>query len=118
MKTAKDPRHKQRRKIIKELFAETFTSQNILSKEVQEIVDNKNLIDQKIQIAAPTWPLEKLNKIDLAILRLAVYELINSGEPPKVIIDEAVELAKEFGCDNSPSFINGVLGTILKKQEE
>src|SRR4030067_2528289 len=99
MKTAKDPRHKQRRKIIKELFAETFTSQNILSKEVQEIVDNKNLIDQKIQIAAPTWPLEKLNKIDLAILRLAVYELINSGEPPKVIIDEAVELAKEFGGD-------------------
>jgi N utilization substance protein B len=57
-----------------------------------------------------------LNKIDLAILRLAVFELIiENSQPPKVIIDEAVELAKEFGSESSSKFVNGVLGTILKK---
>jgi len=61
------------------------------------------------------WPVDKLNKIDLAILRLAIYELERKKTPPKVIIDEAVELAKEFGGENSPSFINGVLGTIYKE---
>lgn len=60
------------------------------------------------------WPVEKLNRIDLAILRLAIYELGNEKIPPKVVIDEAVELAKEFGSENSSSFVNGVLGTIYK----
>lgn len=73
------------------------------------------MLDEKIQSAAPEWPVDKIAKIDLAILRLAIYELlIEKKEPPKVIIDEAIELAKEFGNDNSPKFVNGVLGTILK----
>ena len=63
------------------------------------------------------WPVDKLNKIDLAILRLAIYELENLEVPPKVVIDEAVELAKEFGSENSPSFVNGVLGTIYKEAD-
>lgn len=72
-------------------------------------------IDEKIQLAAPEWPIDKIAKIDLAILRLATYELlIEKNEPPKVIIDEAIELGKEFGNDNSAKFVNGVLGTILK----
>lgn len=73
-------------------------------------------IDSKIQSAAPEWPLEKISKIDLAILRLAVGELLDGKEPPKVVIDEAIELAKEFGNEKSPGFVNGVLGTILKNQ--
>lgn len=72
-------------------------------------------IDKKIQKSAQEWPLEKIAKIDLAILRLAVSELTEKKEPPKVVIDEAVELAKEFGNEKSAKFVNGVLGTILKK---
>ena len=76
----------------------------------------KPAIDQYILKAAPRWPLERINKIDLAILRLAIWELcFQKKEPPKVIIDEAVELAKEFGGENSPSFVNGVLGTIYER---
>jgi N utilization substance protein B len=72
-------------------------------------------IDNIITKDAPEWPITQINKIDLAILRLAVWELvIKAKEPPKVIIDEAIELAKTFGSENSPSFINGVLGTVYK----
>ncbi|PIP57353.1 transcription antitermination factor NusB, partial [Candidatus Woesebacteria bacterium CG22_combo_CG10-13_8_21_14_all_39_10] len=81
---------------------------------VVKILRNKKRLDKKIEESAPEWPIDKLNRIDLAILRLAVYELEQKEAPPKVIIDEAVELAKEFGSDNSASFINGVLGTIYK----
>ncbi len=118
MKTSRDPRHQTRRIIVKQLFAESFTSQSKSSKTVKEVLKNKSSIDKKIAKAAPAWAIDKLNKIDLAILRLAVYELGMKKAPPKVIIDEAVELAKEFGGENSPSFINGVLGTIYKATEE
>lgn len=114
MKTAADPRHKKRREVVKSLFAETYTPQPVESELVKEILARKNDIDAQIQKAAPAWPIEKLNRIDLAILQLAVYELIEGKTPPKVIIDEAVELAKEFGSENSSSFVNGVLGTIYK----
>jgi N utilization substance protein B len=117
MKTAKDPRHIQRRTAVKELFAESFTHQPGLSELAKNILGERAEVDAKIQKAAPTWPLDKLNKIDLAILRLSVYELTNTQTPPKVIIDEAVELAKEFGAESSASFINGVLGTIYKVGE-
>jgi N utilization substance protein B len=114
MKTKKDPRHKKRREVVKSLFAESFTHQGSLPKKAKIILEQSKSIDSQIKDSAPQWPLEKLNKIDLAILRLAVYELNKETTPPKVIIDEAVELAKEFGSENSPSFINGVLGTIYK----
>lgn len=81
-----------------------------------EVIKNSTIIDQNITESAPEWPLERINKIDLAILRLAIFELlIQKKEPPKVIIDEAVELSKEFGSESSASFVNGVLGNILKK---
>jgi len=114
MKTATDPRHLRRREAVKTLFAETFASQPDHSDFVQSILDQKEKIDTLIRDAAPQWPIDKLNKIDLAVLRLAVYELENEDTPPKVVIDEAVELAKEFGSESSSSFINGVLGTIYK----
>jgi len=115
MKSAKDLRHKKRQKIIKLLFAETYVHQPNPNAIIKDIIKQKKQIDLFIEKAAPEWPLNKLNKIDLSILRLAVYELKKGEVPPKVIIDESIELAKEFGGENSPSFVNGVLGTILKE---
>lgn len=72
-------------------------------------------VDAHIEKAAPEWPLSKIAKIDLAILRLAVWELMyDKQNPSKVVIDEAVELAKAFGNEHSAKFINGVLGTIVQ----
>lgn len=115
MKTGSDPRHKKRRRVVRELFASSFNLNQEFSKKTLRVLRKKNKIDPLIAKTAPEWPLEKLNKIDFAILRLAVYELtIEKKEPVKVVIDEAVELAKELGGESSPSFVNGVLGTIVK----
>lgn len=115
MKTSSDPRHLKRIKIMQELFAWDFQpNQTPEYPETGQIIDQLATIDAKITTSAPAWPLDKINKIDLSILRLAVYELTNSDIPPKVAIDEAVELAKEFGADSSPSFINGVLAKVVK----
>ncbi len=104
MKTSQDPRHQHRIDRMQELFAQSFQGNT-----------QNAVIDDAIRAAAPEWPIDKIAKIDLAILRLACYELmVEKKEPPKVIIDEAVELAKAFGNDNSAKFVNGVLGTILK----
>jgi len=87
----------------------------MLPEGYQEIQPNLEYIDKLIEKAAPQFPLVKIAKIDVAILRLAIYELcVKKNQPPKVIIDEAIELGKEFGSDKSPAFINGVLGTIYK----
>lgn len=117
MKTIHDPRHQIRREAVKILFAETFTPQPVLSELVKKILSQKLKLDTIIEEAASSWPIDKINKIDLAILRLAVYELRNTKTPPKVIIDESVEIAKEYGSESSPSFVNGVLGTIYQKGE-
>jgi transcription antitermination protein NusB len=118
MKTASDPRHQARRDAVKMLFAESYTLQPESNNLVKNILGKKNEIDKKIQEAAPEWPVSKLNRVDLAILRLAVFEIEEGTVPPKVIIDEAVELGKEFGSESSSSFINGVLGTIYKAKGE
>lgn len=113
MKTSFDPRHKKRQTIIQELFGVDFHKQRV-GAETEKIMNNQQIIDKNIQKAAPDFPIEKINRVDLAILRLATYELIvDKKEPQNVVIDEAVELAKEFGNDTSPAFINGVLGQIL-----
>ena len=114
MKSYSDPRHIKRREIVKELFAESYTPQQNNDSTVEKILEKSAEMDVLIEKAAPSWPTDKLNKIDLCILRLAIYELGIKSAPPKVIIDEAVELAKEFGSENSPSFVNGVLGTVIK----
>jgi N utilization substance protein B len=117
MKSATDPRHQERRKLVKELFASTFATQEV-SPQAQKIISSQKKLDQEIAKAAPAWSIEKVNKIDLTILRLAIYELEKTDAPPKVIIDEAVELAKEFGGETSPGFVNGVLGTVLKTKSK
>ena len=113
MKTATDPRHLRRREAVKALFAETFAKQANIPDLAKKVMAKSKRIDTIIAKAAPSWPTDKLNKIDLAILRLSVYELKYEDTPPKVVIDEAVELAKEYGSESSSSFINGVLGTIF-----
>lgn len=113
MKTALDPRHTRRRKIIEDLFKNDFYQQQA-SPDAQNILSNKETLDAAIEKAAPEFPIDKINKVDLAILRLAVHELtIEKKEPPRVIIDEAIELAKEYGGETSPAFINGALGNIV-----
>lgn len=112
MKSSKDPRHKRRRQVIKQLFANSYSKQ-YADETTKKILASQNQINEMVKIAAPAWPLDKINKIDLSIIQLAVYEIQNDEAPPKVVIDEAVELAKEYGGESSPSFVNGVLGNIL-----
>lgn len=114
MKTITDPRHQKRRKAVQELFALSFHQQPARQVLTRKINNNLTKIDEIIGKNAPAFPLDKIGKIDLAILRLAIFELLEKTAPPKVIIDEAVELAHEFGGQASFSFVNGVLGTVLK----
>ena len=82
------------------------------------VADNQSGIDAIISPAAPEWPIDQIAKIDKIILRIGVYELmIKHDVPPKVVINESVELAKAFGGENSSKFINGVLGTIYRNSD-
>lgn len=120
MKTPRDPRHLARIKIIQELFAWEFNNKvnKLTSEQALKIKKHLKKIDHLITQSAPTWPIDKINKIDLAILRLAVFELmIKRQAPPKVVVDEAVELAKEYGASSSAAFINGALGKLITEQK-
>jgi N utilization substance protein B len=80
---------------------------------VEGVLGNKEEIDKVIERYAPAWPVAQMALIDRNILRLAIFEILfNNKVPVKVVINEAVELAKTFGGDNTPKFINGVLGTV------
>ncbi len=80
---------------------------------VSGVIQNKEKIDQHIKNFAPAWPVEQIPLVDRNILRLAIFEiLLDNNVPVKVAINEAVELAKMFGSDNSPKFVNGVLGSV------
>jgi transcription antitermination factor NusB len=116
MKTAQDPRHLKRIEQMQALFAFDFAhpeGNGIL----EEIVVKLPEIDAKILKAAPNWPIAQINKVDLAILRLSVFELLEGKTPAKVVIDEAVELAKEFGAEHSAQFVNGALNHIAHGQK-
>ena len=82
------------------------------------VSENMDKIDKIIEKAAPEWPIEQINIVDRNVLRIGLYELIYSNKdevPPKVAINEAIELAKMFGGESSGKFINGVLGTVFKE---
>ena len=83
---------------------------------VNGVLDNQKKLDEKIQIMAPDWPIDQVARVDRSILRLGIYELVyaDTKVPPKVVINEAIELAKSFGSDNSSKFVNGVLGTAYR----
>lgn len=87
-----------------------------VKKTIKGISKNIEAIDRQIIQVAPEWPIEQIANIDKAVLRVAIFEFDNYLEiPPKVIINEAVEIAKAFGGENSYKFVNGVLGTIYRK---
>jgi N utilization substance protein B len=84
---------------------------------IDGVLKYKARIDAMIQTHAPSWPVEQLSVIDRNILRLAIFEIsINNKVPLKAAINEAVELAKAFGSDSSPKFVNGVLGAVSQAQ--
>jgi N utilization substance protein B len=81
---------------------------------VKGVIANKQRLDDAIRRFAPAFPVDQLSAMDRTILRLALYEiLVSKTTPPKVAVNEAVELAKEFGADTSPKFVNGVLGSVI-----
>lgn len=90
-----------------------------VSEIINGIQKNENNIDEKIKMYLKDWSFERISKIDLAILRLAIYEInYRKDIPCKVSVNEAVELAKIFSEESSPAFINGILAEILKENEE
>jgi len=116
VKSKHDPRHTHRIAEMQALFAYSCGVKQPKSTYTQAVIDNLPFIDKLITDNAPKWPLDKINKIDLAVLRLAFWEMyIQKTNPPKVIIDEAIEIAKEFGTETSSSFVNGVIGSTLKE---
>lgn len=134
-------RHLSRSIVLQTLFEWDFNSideealKNALSRNIEEfgpglddtpfmegllelVFRKRTVIDEIIQKAAPEWPLEKINAVDRNILRLGLAELLFGDReqvPPKVAINEAIELAKTFGADSSSRFINGVLGAVYKE---
>jgi N utilization substance protein B len=99
-------------------FRSSIDDTNFVEDVVDGVHKNQERIDDIIAPAAPEWPVEQIAKIDKIILRIGVYELVIKRDvPPKVAINEAVELAKSFGGENSSKFINGVLGTIYRNSD-
>ena len=99
-------------------FAPGLEDDNFVSTLLEEVLKNHAKIDEIIKASAPDWPLEKISIVDRNILRIGLTELLFSDRnqvPPKVAINEAIELAKTFGGENSGKFVNGVLGAVYKE---
>ena len=85
---------------------------------VRGVAKHEKELDDELRPLAPEWPIEQIARMDRVVLRMGLYELTYEKDvPPKVVINEAVELAKAFGGDNSSKFVNGVLGTALKNKQ-
>lgn len=97
-------------------YESAIEDKQFVSDLVKGIIAEQAGLDGKIQPIAPDWPIEQIARIDRTILRMGLYELLYLAKivPPKVAINEAVELAKAFGSDNSSKFVNGVLGTAYR----
>ncbi len=97
-------------------YQEAIDDKAFVSELVDGVLKNQEELDAKLQPMAPGWPLDQIARVDRNVLRIGLYELLFKADsvPPKVVINEAVELAKSFGSDNSSKFINGVLGTAYR----
>ncbi len=105
----------------KEEFSQGLADESFMDSLLDGVIKRKKELDVVISKAAPDWPLEKISTVDRNILRIGLFELLFSdrGEvPPKVAINEAIELAKSFGGDTSGKFVNGVLGAVYKEMGE
>jgi N utilization substance protein B len=101
-----------------ERYKETIDDKDFIEQLVHGVDKRQDEIDDIIRPVAPEWPIEQIARIDRIVLRIGVYELLHEPDvPPKVAINEAVELAKAFGGENSSKFVNGVLGTVLRSQD-
>ncbi len=99
-------------------FAPNFDDGGFVSALVKGVIDNLSIIDGLIVKYATEWPLDQITTIDRNILRLGIYELVYTEIPPRVAINEAIEVAKSFGGDASGKFVNGVLGAIYNDWPE
>lgn len=99
-----------------ERYEEAIDDKSFVEDLVKGVITEQADLDAKIQPIAPDWPIEQIARIDRTVLRIGLYELLHLAKivPPKVAINEAVELAKAFGSDNSSKFVNGVLGTAYR----
>lgn len=101
-------------------FGPGLEDKNFVQQIVNGVVSHLSKIDKVIEKAAPEWPIDQITLVDRNVLRIGLYELLYGNKeevPPKVAINEAIELAKNFGGENSGKFINGVLGTVYKEIE-
>lgn len=101
-----------------EEFAPGFNDPDFVFKLIQGVTEKIKELDEIITVSAPEWPIEKLPLVDRNVLRIGLYELLHADRdevPPRVAINEAVELAKNYGGVNSGKFINGVLGTVYRE---
>ena len=142
MKNREDPRHSARIIALQQLFLKEFQEKESIDSQeftleefaqldeitkynnelreslVNGVSENIDKIDKFITEHAPQWPLDQIKRVDLQVLRIAIFEgFIEKITPPKVAIDEAIELAKEFGGNASDKFVNGVLGAIYEENE-
>jgi len=104
-----------------EEFAGKSDDNDFIYQLVEGVIANIEELDKIISAAAPEWPLEKITTVDRNVLRIGLFELIYGNKeevPPKVAINEAIELAKGFGGSSSGRFVNGILGTVYKEMEE
>jgi len=100
-------------------YHDTVDDHDFIKNLVIGVTKQSSNLDATLQPIAPEWPIADIARMDRIVLRMSLYELLNNKEvPPKVVINEAVELSKAFGGDNSSKFINGVLGTALRKYED
>lgn len=99
-------------------FKKAVNNKDFIAELVWGVLEHKERLDKIIKPAAPEWPIEQIALVDLVVLRMAIFELLFKREvPPKVAINEAVELAKTFGGVNSSRFVNGVLGTVYRASD-
>ncbi|MES2971564.1 MAG: transcription antitermination factor NusB [Patescibacteria group bacterium] len=99
-------------------YRETVDDKKFIQKLALGVSQQSKQLDIKLQPLAEKWPISQIARMDRIVLRIGAYELLhNANTPPKVVINESVELAKAFGGDNSSKFINGVLGSLLKQIE-
>lgn len=100
-------------------YHDTVEDRDFIKHLVIGVIAHAADLDATLQPIAPEWPIAEIARMDRLVLRMSLYELLNHKDvPPKVVINEAVELSKAFGGDNSSKFVNGVLGTVLRKHEE
>jgi N utilization substance protein B len=99
-----------------ERYESAIDDKEFVSQLVSGVLKEQTDLDSKIQPIAPEWPIDQIARVDRNVIRIGLYELLHRADvvPPKVAINEAVELAKAFGSDNSSKFVNGVLGTAYR----